>query len=709
MDTTTIAVLTAIGVIFLPGAVISWVSGAKLPYAAVAAIPVSFAVYGVAGWVFGLVDIRFGVLSAALFALFVTVVAALWRYGARRLGRRFPVPDAPSWRVGSALDPRWILPAAGVAAGSTMFITRMVEWLEELPGGRENIIQGWDVHWHANVVRFMMDEGVASAVRMGELHNIETSAPMFYPAAFHAAAALLGHLAGLSPIAATSIMGIVIPAVAMPMSVALLAWKMVGNGGLTAQIAAGLSAVLSFALPAVMWTSHYVGAWPYLAAVASSGLVVALFLSAPRQPVLIFAAALSLTGLTQLHPSASTIVVLLVGLYWLLYLVFAPADRGGSRSRLRDLAVLASAGILGFLLMLPQVIAGADDAETLVTWTATEDVSRTESWIKALTMNTRHVEEFFPGYDPTILLWVAGIGAVALILWRRNLWAPVFWFVSVCLTVHALKPFDVPVVSDVLTLIGGLHYATPHRLIIPVAMMATAFAGVGLAVALRLITGGPVAALLNPENTRARTLTRRATAIAAVVLSLPLAWGVGAWSLAKTADGAEIIQKSPRLENRMVTAADVRAWDWLAQQPRAYEGYIAGDPGDGSGWMYAYNRLPSLYRHYFWPTSGRDSATDRSFWNANLIGQGQRGEPDATNMADEAVEELGVNYIVLSPHGYWATDPPLWEQQLGLWTAKGVTPVYKDGRVVIFAVDDNFTLAELREMRAESPEPLPRS
>lgn len=708
MDTTSIAVLVAIGVIFLPGAVISWVSGAKLPYAAVAAIPVSFAVYGVAGWVYGLMGIRFGVPSVIVFTLVVALIAGLWRYGARRLGRRFPVPVAPGWREDSALDPRWILPAAGVVTAATMFITRMVTWLEDVPGGVENIIQGWDVHWHANVVRMIMDDGMASAVRMGELHNIETSAPMFYPAAYHAAAALLGNIAGITPIAATSIMGIVLPAVALPMSVAALAWKMIGNGGLTAQIAAGLSGVLSFALPAMMWTGHYVGAWPYLAAVAATGLVVFLFLSAPKHPVLIFAAALSLTGITQLHPSSSTIVVLLVGLYWLLYLVFSPADRGGSRSRLRDLAVLAAAGAGGFLLMLPQVIAGAGDAETLVTWSAVEDVSRTESWVKALTMNTRHVEEFFPGYDPTVILWVAGFGAVALLLWRRNVWAPVFWFISVCLTIHALKPFDVPVVSDVLTLIGGLHYATPHRLVIPVAMMVTAFAGVGLAAALRLLTGGPVAALLNPENTRTRTITRRATAIAAIVLSLPLAWGVGAWSLAKTEQGAEVIEKSPRLENRLVTAADKEAWDWLAQQPRAYEGHIAGTPSDGSGWMYAYNGLPSLFRHYFYPTTGRDSATDRSFWNANLIGQGVRGDADATNSVDDAIEELGINYFVLSPDNFWAMEYPLWEQLLGFWTTEGVTPVYKDGKVAIFAVTDHFTDAELRQMRADSPDPLPR-
>lgn len=708
MDTTTIAVWVAIGVIIIPGALIAWVSGLKAPWALAAAIPVSFSVFGLAGWLYGLMGIRFTVLSAALFSLVVVALAGLWRAAAWKIRQRRPLPNPPRWREASLADPRWVLPAAGAGVGAWLIITRMVTWLEEVPGGVDNIIQGWDVHWHSNVVRMIMDEGMASATRMGELHNIETQAPMFYPAAFHAAAALVGNISGVSPIAATSITGIVVPGLAMPISVALLAWKMIGNGGITAQIGAGLSGILSFALPALVWTGHYVGAWPYLAAVACSGIVAALFMSAPKRPVSVFAAALSLTGITQLHPSASTIVVLLVVLYWLLALVFRPAEVGGTTSRVRDLLVLGAAGIAGFVLMLPQVIAGRGDAEELVTWTATEDVTRSDSWIKAMTMDTRHVEEFFPGYDPAVILWVAGFGAVALMLWRRNFWAPVFWFISVWLTAHALKPFDLPVISDVLTLIGGLHYATPHRLVIPVAMMTTAAAAAGLAIALRLITGGPVAALIDPSRTRARTVTRRVSATAAIVLSLPLAWGVGAWSLAKTEQGAEVLQKSPRLEDRMVTAADIRAWDWLAQQPRAYEGYIAGEPADGSGWMYAYNGLPSLFRHYFWPTTGRDSATDRSYANTNLLGEGVRGSRSADNVIDSAVDELGVNYYVLSPWSFWAEQKPRWEEIYGLWTADGVTPVYKDGTVVIFAVNDRFSDAELARMQEDSPDPLPR-
>lgn len=706
MDTTSIAVLVAIGVIFIPGTLIAWVSGAKLPWAVVAAIPVSFSVYGIAGWLYGLVGIPFGVLSAAAFTLVLTGFAGLWRYGAYRVGRRAGAPAGPDWREGSVLDPRWVLPAAGVVAGSWMSISRMVQWLEELPGGINNVIQGWDVHWHSNVVRLIMDEGMASATRMGELHNIETQAPMFYPAAYHAAAALVGDISGVSPTAATSITGIVVPGIALPLSVALLAWKMVGNGRVTAQIGAGLAGIASFALPAMLWIGNYVGMWPYLSAIAASGIVVALFMSAPKRPVTAFAAALGLTGITQLHPSAATVIVFLVAFYWLLYLVFVPANRAGTRSRMRDILVLGGAGLAGFLLMLPQVLAGSDDAEELVAWSATEDVTRSESWIKALTMNTRHVEEFFPGYDPTVMLWVAGFGAVALMIWRRNFWAPAFWIFSVALTVHALNPFGIPGVAEAFTLIGGLHYATPHRLVIPVAMMVTAFSAVGLAVALRLLTGGPVAALLPPSQKHRRTAIRRATTVLAVILSVPLAWGLGAWSVAKTADGAEISQKSPRLEDRMVTEADLRAWDWLAEQPRAYEGFIAGEPADGSGWMYAYNKLPSLYRHYFWPTSGRDSATDRIYWNANLIGQGERGDAEAVNVVDEALDDLNVSYIYVSPWSFWAGQLPRWEQIYGLWTAEGITPVYKDGSVAIFAVTDRFSASELARMRADSPDPL---
>lgn len=719
------AVWTAIALATVPGAVLGWVSGLKGPWAVAAALPLTFSVYGLAGWALGETPVPFTFSSTLVVWLIMVIVAAIWRIGAWTLGRgrrhaapvdgsTAPPPARPArtwraWSTGTFLDPVWILPAAGVATGAWLLISRSLDWLKTGPHGVDSVFQGWDVQWHANMVRWIADEGVASPTRMGELRNLETGDPLYYPAAFHSAAGLLVELAGVSPTEAVNLTTIVVPSLGLPLSVALIAWKMLGNRGLTAQIAAGVAAILVVGSPVLYWIGQYVGAWPYLAAVSVSGIVLALFMLVPYRPLAAPAAALSLAGLTQLHPSAATIVVLGLGLWWLLRLLIRPARpaatrRGAVTTRLRDLGLLAGAGLAGTLLLLPQLLSGTEQAEEVTAWDATEDVTRTESWVKAVTMDTRHVGDFFSDVDPTLLLWVAGFGAAALILWRRNLWAPAFYLLSVWLTAHALRPFDVPG-SGVLDLIGGLHYATAHRLVMPVALFTVAAAGVGVAAAIRLLTLAPMERFATAHAGRWRV----GSAFASVILAIPAGWGAAVYVADTSGRGAEAAFMASFDSTRMVSAADRRAWDWLAEQPGAYDGLIAGEAAEGMGWMYAYNSLPSLYRHYEWPRVTRDSDTASTYWHGPLLGEGTRYRQDAANPIDQAAKDLGVNYYYVSPWPFWAFQKPRWELLHGLWTSDGITPVYKDGLVAIFAVDDAFTDEELAELTApgQSPDPLP--
>ena len=56
----------ALLVFTVPGLVVSWISGLKLPWAAAASIPVSFGIYGMAAWELGMWDMRFDVRSATI-------------------------------------------------------------------------------------------------------------------------------------------------------------------------------------------------------------------------------------------------------------------------------------------------------------------------------------------------------------------------------------------------------------------------------------------------------------------------------------------------------------------------------------------------------------------------------------------------------------------------------------------------------------------
>ncbi|MDK7179747.1 hypothetical protein QP446_03070 [Corynebacterium riegelii] len=698
--TSTAAVWFAVVFFMLPGFVVNWVAGMRVPAAVAAALPVSFGMIGMSAWMWGLTTAPLNLWTFTVSWVLTLGVAAAWRYSfARRARRR---GGDVSWRralfpgdgrAGSVLDPAWVLPGIGVVAGAWMSITDRLGWLRRLPNGLDNIVQGWDVQWHANAVRFIMETGVASPTRMGELQNLETHAALLYPSGFHAGVALFAEAAGLEPIPALNISQIVLPGIALPMSMACLVLAFLRSRGLTAQIAAGLAAALVYGAPQILWVSDYVGMWPYLFAMTLTGTVVWLFLRVPFHHASALPAALGFLGVLCAHPSAVTVVVVCVALAWVASLVIKPA-----RSRISDLLWLGAPALGASVVFLPQILAGTTQAEEVSGWRADEAFKDTDAWAAAFYMQTRHVDQFFPNFaqaDAVSVLWLALIGAVVMVFWRGQVWPVLVYAISLCAAVNAIDQFDNGF-GTALNVLGNLHYNTPHRLILPVVMCVVAAVAVALAAMVRLVTLAPLAA--RSQSTAARSAATAASVAVALVLGAVAVPAVRA----ETVAGAEDSFASPRSGGRMVSADDLAAFDWLATQPKAFEGYTMGDPADGHSWMYAYNGVPTMSRHYLWPTGGRGTAFDITYWNVDDIGEGLRGQPRATNIADKAVEALDVNFYMDSPASFWHFQRTNQEAKLGLWASHGVTPVYRKGKVVIFAVNAAFTPAEIKAMRADA-------
>ena len=156
----TAALWFAIAFFLLPGFLIALVSGMRAPAAAAAALPVTFGVIGMSAWMWGLTSAPFNLWTYGVSLALALGAAAVWRFAIARTRERRP------------LDPAWMLPAAGVAAGAWLCTADRLHWLQRAPNGVYNVVQGWDSQWHANAVRFIMDTGVASPTRMGELQNL---------------------------------------------------------------------------------------------------------------------------------------------------------------------------------------------------------------------------------------------------------------------------------------------------------------------------------------------------------------------------------------------------------------------------------------------------------------------------------------------------------------------------------------------------------
>lgn len=708
-------VLVAAVIAIVPGTIFNWIAGLKLPWAVAAAVPTTMGIVGFAGWALGQLGSTFRLGSVAMVFAVSYVLAALWRVSfllARRW-RGHPRALRPHWRApGGLLDPRWVLPAAGSVVGTYLLLSSAIAAMEDLPRGLESIFQGWDVHWHASEVRYIVETGQADPTAMGLLRNLETHNPMYYPSGWHMMAALYVKVLHISPIAATNLTNIVLPALVLPMGVGLLAWRMIRGRGLAAQIAAGFAAAIVPVAPVLYWVGTYVGMWPYLVAMFMTGIIVALYISLPAVPVRMLAAMVGFMGMVQTHPAPATVVVMLLGLWFLCEGVWRPARRPtpdperskwsrlglGVVFRLRDGGLLAAAGAIPTLILVPQLLSGSSETEDVKSFTAFEDMTRAETWSAVFLMRTRHSVEFFGTVDWTWLLWAAGVGGVVAVIWRQNLWAPLFVAVSAWITTNALRPYAAPW-YELLNTVGSLHYATAHRLVMPVTMMVLAAAGVAVGAGIRLLSLGFIK----------QRYAQWASWVVSVIAAIALTWAVTPHVVKVVDKGAHIAVAAP-YDDRMTGRADLGAFDWLAQQPRAYDGLIMGDPSDGHGWMYAYNGLPSIFRHYTWPVLAPWHQTHMLYDGIYLLGYGNRQNPDQVNLADEAAAHLGVNYIVLSPPNFWHWQLVVEEFVFWIWNAPGLTPVYKDGDVVIFAVNAALSDADfdvLRVTSRQSPDPLP--
>src|SRR5699024_464874 len=152
---------------------------------------------------------------------------------------------------------------------------------------------------------------------------------------------------------------------------------------------------------------------------------------------------------------------------------------------------------------------------------------------------------------------------------------------------------------------------------------------------------------------------------------------------------------------------DLRAFDWLAQQPEAHEHRVFTNPNEGSAWMYMRNDIPTVFRHFVWPDADKTTATSMIYWHTDKIGWGEPWGPTAANQVDLALQKLDVGFIYVSPPYFWGDQRINRRMQEGAWWSRGLTPVYRDEEVTIYAVNAAIDPERIQEMREQSPMDMP--
>ncbi|SDM10733.1 hypothetical protein SAMN04488535_1942 [Corynebacterium mycetoides] len=682
-------VLAAVALFVLPGAAVGWAAGMRVRWALASGVAITPAVWSVLAWAYGEVGVAVSTLSLVCGTVPFILLGLAWRYAFGGLG----------WRGGerrqAAPPSRWLPPVAGVAAGFGILMNRTITVYQGLPQGLSTPFLGWDVHWHASVIRFIGETGIGSSARMGELQHVETHQLLYYPTGLHLLAFSLHELTGRDIIYALNLTSLVVPGLGLTISVALLARLLLGGRGFAATLASGFAPVVAVGVQNLFYSEYHMGAWPYLAATSVTGIAACALAATPRRAMSVPAAGLTLAGVAALHPSAATVVVLIVGFWWLFSCLPGP-------HRLRNTLVVATAGVFGALLVLPQLLAGSGQAEEVAEFAETQlDVSRAESWRRALELQWSAGEEV-----PTQwwLIIAAGVGAVVLLAWRHTAWPLLLTLFSMALTAHALVWFDGPV-GALFGAYTSLHYNNAHRLVLLTALLYIVLGSIAVAAVVYFLVGKAVGA----GGQRARW---GSIVLVALLAAAHVQWLQRPFRVFYEA----VITISAT--NETLGETELAAFEWLKTQPRAYDGIIANNPGEGTGWMYPLHGLPSLHRHYLYPPTPVDSATSRIFYIPNFLGTGLTPLPgqgdnrrDWANIADFAARDLDATYYIVSPPGFWDYLEPIPAQVEGLWTAPGATPVYRNGDTVVFAINANLSDEEIRAARASgekaSPQGLP--
>lgn len=578
-------VAAAILILLVPGLLLAWATGVRGWVLAGSAGPASVTLISVSAILAGFAGLPWNILVvlavSVLLAVAIFAVRRLWPSSIRRRGTR----SGRTSRNWNGIFISWLAMAAVFA---------VLFWrLGQVFGGPENISQTFDNIFHLNAVRYIVDTGNASSLRVSGF-TASNGIGGFYPAAWHDVVSLTQQLTGSTIPAAVNATNIAIGGLIWPLSCVLLATSLFGRRRTVVVSSCALAAGFS-AFPFLMVDFGVL--YPNLLSIAMLPACIALLALALRVArglalppgsawILLLGA---LPGLALAHPST-----LLAFFAWTYPAVLAAGvaafrlwrPRFGARPTAATLliALIVYTGVLtiGWKVLRP------DEAQS--TWQPVQTLS--QAFGQALTSSPQGRP------IPWLIFALTLLGIWALLRQRRHLWLLAMFVVSgLMFIIVSGYPF-----GSFRTWFGGVWYNDPFRLaaLLPVATLPVAvFGAAWLADLLRGFLHDRLTARKAPvlrewvSGTRAKTASVILSVLALCGLFVLSQGGAVSAAVRSAASNYAVTSDSPLVSRDEMTLLR-RAGSEIPA-----DNVVVSSPWTGASMVYAISDRKSLTPHVF--------------------------------------------------------------------------------------------------------------
>jgi D-galactosaminyltransferase len=641
-----IGTLLALFLLIAPGAIVARITQLTWPVAIAVGPALTYGVVALAIIPFGALGIPWNGWTALATLAAVCAVATVLQL----LFARYRDTEAEARGIGRGPA---VVVAAGMLLGAALIMWAGYRGLTHW----QSIPSTWDAVWHANEVRYILDTGQASSTHMGELRNVETHQPLYYPSVFHALTSIFCQVTDAAPATGYTLCSLAASVWLFPSSAATLTWFLLRPIS-TPWRAAGVSATaaaLSASFTSVPYVEFGVAAMPNLAAYGVAIPTFVLIASTLRHRDRIPVAVLALVGILSVHLTGGFVVILFLLGWWLLDAVRHPV-----RGRVTDALTLAAVAVPTAAILAPQFLGVLRQADIIAGHAFPSFKSVKQGIIDALLLHTRHLNDFPIQYALVVLVYIG----MAILLYKRIWWPPAVWLVLTVATIYSGAPFR-NAVGRAIEAFSQFFYNDPRRLTAVVTMLVTPMA----AVALFALVAAGVAVARRLTDRFTRLPAPLWTAATAVLLLLATVLTARHYLY------RHLVLFGDKYDSVMIDQRDLMAMAYLAKLPGARDTVIGNSNVDGTAWMYAVADLHPLWTHYDFPQQTGPGYYRYIFWTS-----ARKGDSDPKVI--EAIKALNIRYILTSTPNVRGFATP--DGLMSLEKSKSWALIYDNGGAKIY-------------------------